>query len=269
MSWACLPTVAIFLLLADPAVAQVQKPQPADPPEETITVTGQREEKQRPLTGSRLKPAPPLVDFRGTVSQIASDTGVAGFTPQSGMDPFAGGTRTVTFKTCKSSDARISRSAMCELAAAQAALSKNLYPAAIAAIDRVLSSPDSTPVDRFYAHRFGYQIASAEGDRLGRVEALRGMLASGLLPPDERLSARKSLVAIALASGDDRQAIAELELLTSEAPSEAQSQANLAALYDRSGFQGKARTRMESAVNIMRARKQDVPGAWLSYLSRP
>ena len=39
MSWARLPTVAVFLLLVDTAVARAQTPQPADSPEETITVS--------------------------------------------------------------------------------------------------------------------------------------------------------------------------------------------------------------------------------------
>src|SRR5215217_4668963 len=95
-----------------PAHAQGAAP-PAAPPSPTdeITVVGARPERAEtsiPL-GSRIA-REPLPTFNAVAS-----TNVAGLTPGSGMDPFAGGTRFVSETICRSDNPRLSADAACRL----------------------------------------------------------------------------------------------------------------------------------------------------------
>lgn len=263
----------LVLLLAsytEPAKAKVDQPaMSADAvvPEPEITVTGKQAE-ERTVSGSRV-PRKVEPDPRGFVSQIASDTGVAGLVPQSGMDPFAGGTRKITAKNCKSSDSRMTIVALCDLALAQKGILEGDIGSARAAIDRVLSHSKSGAADRFFAHRFSFQIATIENDAQDRSDALKGMLESGLLSQGDRVLARKTLASIAIARGDDPAAISELEQLVAEAPNEANAQANLGALYARAGLHDRARARIKTAVRLTAATGRSVPKSWSDYLKGP
>ncbi|MDP9414385.1 MAG: bacterial transcriptional activator domain-containing protein [Pseudomonadota bacterium] len=238
----------------------------AEAPQSEIVVRG-KEVARRAVLGSRL---PRLIepDPRGFVSQVASETGVAGLTPQSGMDPFAGGTRKVTVKTCKASDSRITLVALCDLALAQKGILDRDFDLARGAIDRVLTDPKSGQADKFFAHRFAFQIATLESDSKDQSDALAGMLASGLLSFEDRILARKTLASMAIARGDDAAAITELERLLAEAPNEAKAQANLSVLYARGGRHDRARPRIKTAVRLTAAAGQPVPKSWSDYLVR-
>lgn len=249
-----------LLMLAQSAAASPPPP-PAD-----IIVTGTRVRvpDKSPL-GSRIGRANET-DPRGFVPQIRSDTGVAGLGPTSGMDPFAGGTRKITTRSCKSSEARLSLAALCDLAAIQKKMAQGDRAGATGAIYRLVERPDVTAVDRFFAHRFQYQIAETAGDAQGRRDAIGAMLETGAMAPPDALAARRTLVAMALARGDDHAAIAELEQVTRIAPDDARSHANLAALYARAGLHEDARRHMSDAVKLSAAAGQAVPQAWRDYL---
>lgn len=241
---------------------------PLPPPQDEIVVTGTRQNKdaeQAPL-GSRITRAKEP-DPRGFVSQIASDTGPAGMVPGSGMDPFAGGTRNVTVKTCKASDTRLSLAARCDLAAIQRKMKAGDQAGALAAIHRLSERADVTALDRFFARRFQYQIAEGANDQAGRREAIEAMLETGVMARADQRAARRTLVAMALRRGDDKAAIAELERLVLAVPDDSASQANLAALYARYGRHDDARAHMALAVAAVRARAGDVPQGWTDYLA--
>jgi len=184
------------------------------------------------------------------------------------MDPFAGGTRKVIVKSCKSSDARITIAALCDLALAQKRILEGNLTSARSAIDRVLINPKSAQADKFFAHRFAFQIAVKENDLEGRREALEGMLGSGLLSAQDRASARKTLASMALARGDKTTAISELERLLTETPNDAKAQGNLGALYANARSHDRARPHIEKAVQLTAALGQVVPRSWTDYLSR-
>lgn len=248
---------------ASPASSAEAAPSPADP----IVVTGTPVEKERrPVLGSRV-PREREADPRGFVPQIASDTGFAGLTPGSGMDPFAGGENKVKVKSCKGSDRRMTAVALCVLALAQKRIVEGDLTAARSAIDRVLGNPNSSPADKFFAHRFSFQIASLENDDRDRSDALLGMLETGLLSAEDRVLARKTLASMALARGDQAAAIAQLERLVAEAPGEARAQANLAVLYAKSGLHDRARPHLQEAARLTAASGQSVPKSWIDYLA--
>ena len=246
--------------------ANVQAGSPTEAkPEGEIIVTGTKL-KRRVVVGSRLsRPVEP--DPRGFVSQIASDTGVAGMTPGSGMDPFAGGTRSISTKSCKGSDARISQAVLCDLAHAQKAIAQGDLDRAGDAIERALSNAQS-PADKFFAHRFAYQLATLQNDAGGRQDALRGMLASGSMSAEDRILAHKTLASYAIQEGDSAEAIEHLELVVLLAPGEVKAQANLGVLYHRAGQHERARERIATAVQLTSATGQKAPAEWLDYLSR-
>lgn len=268
-------TSLLLILLAfsaESAEAQARKPdssvEAAHPETDPIVVTGTgEEEERRAVLGSRV-PREIEADPRGSVAQIASDTGVAGLTPGSGMDPFAGGTKKITLKSCKGSDPRMTMVALCDLALAQKRILEGDLGAARGAIDRVLSHPNSAPADKFFAHRFSFQVASIENDPQDRSDALNGMLETGLLSPEGRVQARKTLASMALARGDEATAISHLERLLAEAPNEARAQANLGVLYANAGLHDRARRHVEEAVRLTAATGQSVPKSWTDYLAK-
>lgn len=235
----------------------------AAPPD--IVVTGTRAPTRAPV-GSRIDRAVE-VDPRGFVSQVRTESHVMGMTPTSGMDPFAGATRRVEVKACKSSEPRLSKAALCDLAAIQRRIAAAEPDAAFAAIERFLERGDATPVDRFVARRYQYELAAGLGDTERREEALRGMTDTGELGGNDLSAARRSLAAMALARGDEATAIKELERVTGMEPTDGRSHANLAALYSRSGRMPEARSRMALAVASVRAQGQAVPQGWLDFLS--
>ena len=225
-----------------------------------------RREEEKLATGSRLKPADPLIDYRGFVSQIASSTGVAGLTPQSGMDPFAGPTRSRTIRTCRSSDKRLSWNAICELAKAREAITKNDYDGAQARLNKVLASSTSNQADRFFAYRFKYEIALARQQPRQASKALFGMIETDLLLPRDRVLALKTLAQSALGEDDKNAAIAWLERAVKEAPNDVKAQANLGVLYSQTGDHDRARPRIAEAIRLSRQAGLAVPDEWTAYL---
>ncbi len=262
------PLMLLVSFAQDGGIERAQRDGPiqAGASQSEIIVRGKKVARG-PVLGSRL-PRVIEPDPRGFVPQVASDTGIGGLTPQSGMDPFAGGTRKVNVKTCKSSDSRMTEVALCDLALAQKAIGEGDFGSARGAVDRVLTNPSSADADKFFAHRFAFEIATLESDSKDQSDALAGMLASGLLAPEDQILARKTIASLAIARGDDVAAISELERLLAEAPNDATAQANLGVLYARGDRHDQALPRIETAVRLTAAAGQPVPKSWSDYLAR-
>lgn len=252
-----------LLMLAQSAAA-TPPPPPAD-----IIVTGTRARvpDKAPL-GSRIA-RPAEADPRGFVSQIASDTGVAGLDPGSGMDPFAGGTRRITVKSCRSSDKALSPAAMCALAAISRRLEGGDLAGARAAVGRFVERADIGPADRYAAWQFAYRAAAEAADERGRADALTAMLASEAMPTKDALAARRMLATLALRRGDEVAALAQYGEVARLVRGDTRSRANLAALHARSGRHGEARVWMAEAVRLAVEAGQAVPREWHEYLERP
>lgn len=264
-------SAALLVLVAEPARAQVASPasDKASPEADPIVITGHRSKDEEAIaTGSRLRKAEPLADYRGFVSQVASSTGVAGLTPQSGMDPFAGPTVRRTVKLCRSTDKRLSQSAICELAKARTAIAANDLPRAKQRLDHLLGGATANGADRFHAQRFRYEIALREADEQGQFDALAGMVESGLLSDADRILALKTQAALAIKAGKDRAAIWLLERVVREEPGERKAQANLGVLYAKAGLHDRATAHLAEAVRLTQQANAAVPAEWTAYLQR-
>lgn len=234
--------------------------QSAEEPPSTVTVTGTRERREATL-GSRIGRA--RKDFGN--GQIATATGVAGLTPRSGMDPFAGPTKAIEVKECRG-DKPLTREALCALADAQNLIVKGDLDQARAVLFRIEDSPASGPPERLAAAQFIYRIAELKGDSALREEALEQMLDSAAMSGTDRLAALRTLVSLALKRQDQSAAIARLRRLLAEAPGDARSLANLAALHAGRGEHQHARPLMHAAVAASRASGETPPVGWTDYL---
>lgn len=264
-------SAALLFLVAESATAQGALPAGGVPrlEAEPIVITGQRpKEKAAIATGSRLRETEPLADYRGFVSQVATSTGVAGLTPQSGMDPFAGPTVRRTVKLCLSSDKRLSQRAICDLAKAKTAIAANDLALAKQRLHQLLEGTTANGADRFVAHRFLYDIALREADERDQFDALAGMVESGLLSDADRILALKTQAALAMRAGNDGAAIGLLERVVHEAPGERKAQANLGVLYAKAGLHDRARARLAEAVRLSQQANAAVPAEWTAYLQR-
>lgn len=197
--------------------------------------------------------------------QIAS-TNVAGLTPGSGMDPFAGPTKRITVKECRA-DWPFSKATLCSLAEADNAIANGDHARARGLLFRIEEAPALSPAERLAAAQLAYRIAEIEEDALAREDALERMIASGAMSTSERLAGLRSLIALALKRGNEAAATSWLERLLADAPDDAQSLANLAALHARRGDHGRARSLMASAVETKRAKGESAPLSWTNYLA--
>lgn len=257
--------MTLWLILALTQAAQ-PAPKPGEGAPEEVVIQGKAQERKPPL-GSRIaRPAEP--DYRGFVSQIASDTGVAGLGPGSGMDPFAGPTRKLKIRTCKAGEGRTGTIA-CHLAKAKGALDAGRAADALPWTDKVIADPTSTAEDRHDALLLNYQTATIGGDAEGRRDALRGLLTTGLLAPEQRRGARQALAVLALGAGDRDEAVLHYSELVREAPDNARAQGNLGVLYAQAGAHGLARTHLGEAVRLAELSGQAVPEGWRDYLANP
>jgi hypothetical protein len=251
------------------AAARAQSDAPAsaeaaDPGAPVITVTGTAPERRSTTTtGSRIGRR----DVPAPFPTVATSTGVAGLTPGSGMDPFAGGTRTITETACRSDDRRISAEAACRLLPIQRLLASGSFEEARSALDRLASADAATDEERYIAATLQYRMAVATGEPLDREDALRAMLATAAMPAADRPAALRSLISIAIARGDDAGTEALLEQLLLLAPEDTRNLANLASLRARAGRQAEAASLIGRAIDIARRRGEPVPSEWLGFAS--
>jgi hypothetical protein len=233
----------------------------SSPPAGDIDVVGTRPAPAAApsVTGSRIAREPTL-QFRTVAS-----TNVAGLTPESGMDPFAGGTRIVVESLCRSDNPRLSEGAACRLVPIQRLIATGAHDEALSALDRFAASETATAEEKYVAAALQYRIAEARGESADREEALRAMLATAAMPAASRPAALRTLVSLALRRGDSVAAGALLAELLSIAPEDTRSLVNLAAIRAEAGERGEAATLVGRAIEIARRRGEPVPAEWLSF----
>ena len=244
-----------LLLQAAPTTLPADSDEPAP-----VVITGERV-PPTVVVGSRI--ARRLGEDPGANGgQIATNTSMAGLVPQSGMDPFAGGTRRIIKRSCRADVPGLSTFATCALARANEAVAKGDGAAASAEVERLLADEGLSPIDRFFAWRLAWQLADGDGDGAGRTRALTGLYDTGLMRPADAAPALKSLAAAAMAAGDRPAARALFTQLLALAPDEAVARGNLAVLTRQDGEVDAARALMARAVADLVAAGRDVPDGW-------
>lgn len=225
-------------------------------------------EVERTPLGTRI----PRQVARRPFRTVATESGLAGMVGHSGDGNWDGTggsgnvTRTRLVIECMAGHAQVSEEVACILFRVDEATQAGNHDAAVAALAPLLGRRHLTDWERYYVGHFAYALALDMGDAEGRERALGIMLASGQMEPGEQLSAMRTLVAMALRTGDDQAAISRLTRLaaTEADPSHF---ANLAGLLARNGQVFEARRYMSEAVALQRARGEAPPAAWTDFLA--
>ncbi|RDC60704.1 hypothetical protein HME9302_01919 [Alteripontixanthobacter maritimus] len=267
-------TLAIVLatsLVAVPVLAQKgdtpPSNEPSDPSEE-IVVAGpgdaddrqnEREAAKTVFAGSRIARQPLIVD-----TPIATNTSLGGLTPGSGMDPAGGYTRTRRTKTCISSDPAMSKRAACLMGEAQAAYAAGDMAEADHLYAAIADMPELGIDERRAAMEWRYRLARQSGAKETAEAVLEGLIDSGSMDWADEVSARRSLVASALRSGDKGLALERLVSLRQAGMADAQNLANLAILGREQGLPDTAET-MRAAIAKLEADGRDIPAGWREF----
>ncbi len=202
--------MAIWLALTSLIAAQPGASPPADQ-SENIVVTGARpspqphgraeapySETERVLLGSRI----PRRASERLFQTIASESGVAGMVPGSGMDGTGGSSHlTATRRTtnCVAEDREVRGEIACILFRAQRATEVGAFDDARAALAPLLRRASMNGAERFHAGRLAFTLAQAEEDEALQAQALRLLLASGRLPEADHMRAERRLSALTAA----------------------------------------------------------------------
>lgn len=266
--WVGIAATALAMAPAGPALAQSAEDDKAveagtaDALPEIIIVTGEGRKRKQVVVGSRI-PQRPLFGQ----GQVATNTGTPGLVPQSGMDPMGGYTRTITVSECVSDREGISEAAACRLVAALQAEQEGDMLVAAGILNTMASDEAFAPPERYAAAEHLYRVAQLAGKDVWREVALEHMLESGQLPDDQAQSARRTLVAMALADGRRELARERLENVVARDPADAASLANLAQLQEEGGLEAAGAT-MQRAIDAALASGQDVPQGWRDFATR-
>lgn len=235
-------------------------PVPPESPERDIEVVGARPDRPDATapTGSRIGRTDAF-----TFGTVASGN-VAGLSPGSGMDPFAGGTRMVSETLCRSDNPRLSQGAACRLLPIQRLIAASNYDEALSALDRFAADP-ATDEERYVASALQYQIAAVREEPSDREDALHAMLATAAMPAPIRPAALRTLVSLAIRRGDSAAASARLMELLALVPDDTRSLVNLAALRSEAGQRVEAAALIARAIDVVRQRGEPVPTEWMSF----
>ena len=196
---------------------------------------------------------------------VASATGFAGLTPDSGLDANKD-TVVQRWTTCKVTGAVLSKQTACALAVAQKAMARQDYVAARAAVQGVLARPGLTVEDRHAAQSYAYRIADAVQDVTGKQDALAAMVDTGLMPADEEVAALRTLATEAHRSGRQSEALARYTAIAALLPDDTNSRVNAAVLLQEMGQGDAAKLRLRAAVAVAERTGRPVPQAWLDNL---
>lgn len=267
-SWV-MPTL---IVIASPAYAEQildvpQTPQSAQKsggetsqePAPAIVVHGTAD-KRIVMAGSRL----PRTPVRNG-GPIATNTGVMGLVPGSGMDPFAGGTRKITTKTCISDGEAISKEAACLLVKADRAWKSGDAELGTSLLRRIALEGHYNAEERLAASQRLYAIGDGIQSQALREEALIKMIATGLLPESDAISAHRTLVAMAMKRAEPTLAVARLHSLLSVSPGRAQDWVNLAILQSQLDDPASSAS-MHRAIKMNEAAGRPVDPSWRSFL---
>ncbi len=227
-----------------------------------IIVVGERgEEQRRIIVGSRIPRAPLFTDL-----SMATNTGLQGLTPGSGMDGASGNfVRTISKKSCTSDDPGIGQSAACFMAGALKAEGEGDVRFAFAALNSMALADNFTAHERLAAARHFYRIAEKTGDPETRLAGLALMIGIGGLPFSEELAIRRTMIAIALKADNHERARELLGELVERDPTDARSFANLAILQRDARIKDATAT-MARAIAAREAGGDDVPQGWRDFL---
>lgn len=226
-----------------------------------IVVTGSKQTRQV-LAGSRLPRAPVVVN-----GQVATSTGVMGLVPQSGMDPFAGATRTRRTTSCVSELAAIRKEAACLVADADKYLAAGDYVPGLGLLRRITFEDGFNPQERLAASQRIYAIGVNLQDEMLRKSALLDLLETGLLSRSDTIAAHRSVLAIELNNQEYELAVERLQNILMITADNAQDWANLAVLQKQLNDPA-SRSSMSKAIELRQASGRPVDGSWKSFVGQ-
>ena len=247
---------------ATPVVLPAEEPRTDDTaqaPGQVIIVEG-KTERREVIAGSRVPKRQIIQD-----GPIATNTGTPGLVPGSGMDPFAGGTRTLRTETCVSSVEAIRKPAACLIVRADEAMADGDAELGAGLLRTIIGDDGFNEQERLAAAQRLYAIGDQFQNADLREQALIQMLETGLLGEPDAIAAHRSLVAIAIAQGELALAIARLTSLLRITPGRAQDWVNLAVLQ-RATDEPATRASMQRAIELQEAAGRPVSPAWQSLV---
>lgn len=218
----------------------------------------------RTVLGTRIARVPE----RRTYNTVSTDTGLAGLIsgPDNNMDAASGAVRNRLVRVCRADREEVSEASACALNEAREKIEASDFAQAAEILDTLLQTRHLSSWDRYYAGHYAFLLGQNADDPAQRRIGLTAMLASGRMEEGERPAAMRSLVSLALAAGDEEDAIRQLEALLDATPDDAQNQANLAILYGRQGRADVAKARMALAVDALRSAGRAPPESWTAFL---
>ncbi len=227
-----------------------------------IIVTGRKagEDAKLVVVGSRI-PHKPLVSR----SSVATNTGLHGLTPGSGMDPMGAYTRKLRWSECRASDEAISEEAACLLIASEKEFAEGGREEGIGLLRSLALSENFSSHERLEGAKRLYAIGEQSGDDALRVHALELMAGNEALPVADRAAALRTIVGISMRKNDREKVVAALLRLQVENLARAQDLANLAVLQRAAGDQ-RARETMRSAIAKVLAEGSTVPQGWDAFI---
>lgn len=278
--------VDLWMLLLSQAAAPAAATQQSPAPQAPIVVTGEREQEER-INGERVEdpysevervPLGSRIPRRREArpfSTVTSESGLAGLISGPGINYDAtggsGGTplrvRNRAVRECRAGHPQVSERTACILFRVRQNIDRGDHAAAAALIQPLLETRTLSGIDRYYVASFNYQLADAMDDNARRESALTTMIESGRMSQQDRANALRMVARLAALRGDTTGAIARLERLIADNPADPRNHADLAWLYVRAGRDGEAVPRMQTAVQLARRSGQQVPAAWLAFLS--
>ena len=239
---------------------------PEQAAEETpIVVTGSNDDADAAtfVVGSRIQRKP---RYREYEHNFRTRTGLGGLGPGSGMNPMSlQNPRMLSqVSSCTSDNAAIRSKAACLLLSAREHIEEGNIQSGADIYRFLTSSGDFAPQERRTAGEELYRLGHQIEDNLMREEALLRLVESASLPPERSLSARRSLVTLAIKRKDYASAISRSQALADTAPKDAQNLANLAILLRQQGMEG-ASARMAQAIAAQESNGKNVPDAWRAF----
>lgn len=127
------------------------------------------------------------------------------------------------------------------------------YPAALAKLNEVAALPSLTPDENYMINAVKINLAIASKDNTLLETALRGALASGLVPVEEQSKFYRNLGALALQHNDYALATSDFEKLSVLSPTDTEPMVALAELYQRQKQSTKAVAMLAKVIDTAKA----------------
>jgi len=127
------------------------------------------------------------------------------------------------------------------------------YPAALAKINEAAALPALTPDEIYMINAVKINLAIATKDNALLETALRGALASGLVPAEDQAKFYRNLGALALQHNDYASATSDFEKLSALSPTDTEPMIALAELYQRQKQSSKAVAMLAKAIETAKA----------------